>query len=246
MRLFSVKKKMDENLKIEKRRVGLGRKVLVVTGCIMALFLCAPVVKSPTLDNIIGVEQTYASELPYSHRWVIQSNGDWMYKMEDGSYAKGKWLKDEVDLNWYLMNDNGIMRSGIFKSYDRYYLLSEVHDGHFGHLVKNGEVYKGITIQADTSADYEGALSAQTINALKAIGYNFDTVLDVSGTSHVSAGKITHEAPKTTQTGSGQSLSEMLKNGMVFNWQTGAVDGHSLVDEGGGTDHDEPDEWEIH
>ena len=83
------------------------------------------------------------------------------------------------------------MRSGIFESYGKYYLLSEVHDGHFGHLVKNGEVYNGITISASTNADDEGALSPGTINALKGLDYNFSGSPSVTGTQHVSNGQVT-------------------------------------------------------
>lgn len=194
MRLFTVKKKFNEDLNSQKKKIGLVRKVLVVTGCMMALFMCAPVVNNTMLDNMIGVETSYASELPYSHRWETQANGDWKYKLDAGGYATTAWVQDEVDHNWYLLGDNGIMRSGIFESYGKYYLLSEIHDGHFGHLVKNGEVYQGITIKADTSKDYEGALSQESINALKAIGYQFTNVVSVTGTQHVSAGKVTHQA----------------------------------------------------
>lgn len=179
---------------------------------------------------------TYASEqnqsLPYSSRWEIMSNGDWKYKMDNGQYATGKWLQDEVDKNWYLMNENGIMRSGIFKSYDRYYLLSEIHDGHFGHLVKNGEVYHGITIKADTSSTYEGALSQESINALKAIGYNFNTVKDVSGTSHVSDGKVTHEATTNTQQNVNTSISN--KNNNVKKEESQAQNKNNISENGSG------------
>ena len=204
MRLFSVKKNQDKDLVLKKKKIGLCRKVLVVTGMMMALFMAAPVVNSTMLDNVIGVEQTYAAELPYSHRWETQSDGQWKYKMDDGSYATNKWLQDEVDQNWYLLDESGIMRSGVYKSYGKYYLLSEIHDGHFGHLVKNGEVYNGVTIQASTKKDDEGALTETTINALKAIGFNFDSVKDVSGTSHASDGKVTLDASSQT---SGESLT---------------------------------------
>ena len=83
------------------------------------------------------------------------------------------------------------MRSGIFESYGKYYLLSEVHDGHFGHLVKSGEVYNGVTIKADTSEASEGALSQESIDALKGLGYQFSSVTSVTGTQHVSDGKVT-------------------------------------------------------
>ena len=172
-------------------------KKLVITAGILALTLFAPVHNNP-LGEFMGTMTTYAAEqnqsLPYSHRWETQVDGNWKYKMDDGSYAVNKWIQDEVDKNWYLLDGSGIMRSGIYKSYGKYYLLSEIHDGHFGHLVKNGEVYNGVAIKASTNADDEGALSSETINALKSLGYNIDTVQDVSGTSHVTDGKVSLNA----------------------------------------------------
>lgn len=153
-------------------------------------------------------------QVPYSHRWETQADGSWKYKLDSGSYATSAWVQDEVDGNWYLLSESGIMRSGIFESYGKYYLLSEVHDGHFGHLVKNGEVYKGITIQADTSADYEGALSNETIESLKANGYNFGSAPSVTGTQHVTNGQTT--TGNSTTTGNNNNTGNGNYSG-VFN-----------------------------
>lgn len=181
---------------MNKATVKKKAKRLVLTCGILGLMIFTGV--GNTAAQPLQPMVTYASEqnqsLPYSSRWEIMSNGDWKYKMDNGQYATGKWLQDEVDKNWYLMNENGIMRSGIYKSYGKYYLLSEIHDGHYGHLVKNGEVYNGVAIKASTNADDEGALSSETINALKSLGYNIDTVQDVSGTSHVTDGKVSLNA----------------------------------------------------
>ena len=149
----------------------------------------------------------------YSTRWETQSDGNWKYKLDAGGYATTAWVQDEVDHNWYLLGDNGIMRSGIFESYGKYYLLSEVHDGHFGHLVKNGEVYHGITIQADTSADYEGALSQESINALKSLGYKFDSVTSVTGTQHVSNGQVTLSSSNNSNTTNNSNSQSRSSNG---------------------------------
>lgn len=155
---------------------------------------------------IIPTMTTYAAEqqtLPYSTRWETQADGvTWKYRYDSGGYASDRWVRDEVDGNWYLMDENGIMRYGVFTSYGRYYLLSELHDGHFGHMVKNGEVYQGVTIVAEASGDYEGALSADTINALRSAGVNVDNVPDVTGTQHTSNGEdepTTPPAPTPTE-----------------------------------------------
>lgn len=160
----------------------IGKRFLIVTGCMLSLLM----VSNNGLDSMT----VYASELPYSSRWETQSDGNWKYKLDTGSYATNAWVLDEVDGNWYLLSESGIMRSGIFESYGKYYLLSEVHNGHYGHLVKNGEVYNGIVINADTSSSYEGALSQESLNALQSSGYNLGSVPSVTGTQHVSNGVV--------------------------------------------------------
>ena len=129
------------------------------------------------------------SQLPYSIYWETQADGSWKYRLNIGGYAVNRWVQDEVDKNWYLLDDNGVMRTGVYKSYGKYYLLSEVHDGHYGHLVKNGETYNGVFISADTSAENEGALTDSTLSALRNAGVDVDNVQDVSGTTHTTGGQ---------------------------------------------------------
>ena len=150
---------------------------------------------------IIPTMTTYAAEqqsnLPYSRFWETQADGSWKYKYDDGTYATG-WIQDDVDGNWYYMDSAGIMKSGLYKSYDRYYLLSSLHDGHYGHLLTNGEVYQGVTISADTSETYRGALSQQTITQL---GLDVSKAIDITGTQHVKGGQVvTPEQPQQTPT----------------------------------------------
>lgn len=174
-------------------------KKLVITAGILALALFAPSNHSNPLGQYQSTITAYAAEsLPYSSNWETQSDGSWKYKLNSGGYASG-WIQDEVDKNWYYL-ESTVMQSGIYKSYGRYYLLSEIHDGHFGHLITNGEVYRGITITADTSEDYKGALSESSISALKSLGYNFDTVKDISGTQHVTGGEVVTETKTDTTT----------------------------------------------
>ena len=154
---------------------------------------------------IIPTMTTYAAEqqsnLPYSRFWETQADGSWKYKYDDGTYATG-WIQDDVDGNWYYMDSAGIMKSGLYKSYDRYYLLSSLHDGHYGHLLTNGEVYQGVTISADTSETYRGALSQQTITQL---GLDVSKAIDITGTQHVSDGKVVTQP--STNTSSGDDMS---------------------------------------
>ena len=169
-------------------KIRLNRLILT-TGALLCL-TAAPIAQT----NPLGSMEVQAAELPYSIYWETQADGSWKYKLNTGGYASG-WIQDEVDKNWYYMDESATMQSGVYKSYGKYYLLSEIHDGHYGHMVKNGEVYQGITISASTNADDEGALSDSTLSALRGAGVNVDNVPDISGSQHVSDGEIATPSP---------------------------------------------------
>lgn len=192
------------------------KKVIITTGALLMMTM-APISQANPLGQYLAEMTTITahaseqSQLPYSVYWETQADGSWKYKLNTGGYAVNRWVQDEVDHNWYLLDDNGVMRTGVYKSYGKYYLLSEVHDGHYGHLVKNGEVYNGITISASTNADDEGALTDSTLSALRNAGVNVDNVQDVSGTTHTTGGQdVDNTAPSNngnTQQPSGGSMS---------------------------------------
>ena len=169
-------------------KIRLNRLILT-TGALLCL-TAAPIAQT----NPLGSMEVQAAELPYSIYWETQADGSWKYKLNTGGYASG-WIQDEVDKNWYYMDESATMQSGVYKSNGKYYLLSELHDGHYGHMVKNGEVYQGITISASTNADDEGALSDSTLSALRGVGVNVDNVPDISGSQHISDGEITSPSP---------------------------------------------------
>ena len=168
-----------------------SKRILLSSGLLLGFMFTSPII--PTMITYAAEQQ---SNLPYSRFWETQADGSWKYKYDDGTYATG-WIQDDVDGNWYYMDSAGIMKSGLYKSYDRYYLLSSLHDGHYGHLLTNGEVYQGVTISADTSETYRGALSQQTISQL---GLDVSKAIDITGTQHVKGGKVvTPEQPQQTQ-----------------------------------------------
>ena len=179
-------------------RIRLNRLILT-TGALLCL-TAAPIAQT----NPLGSMEVQAAELPYSIYWETQADGSWKYKLNTGGYASG-WIQDEVDKNWYYMDESATMQSGVYKSNGKYYLLSELHDGHYGHMVKNGEVYQGITISASTNADDEGALSDSTLSALRGVGVNVDNVPDISGSQHVKDGEITTPSPAPQPTPAPQS-----------------------------------------
>ena len=80
---------------------------------------------SPIIPTITTYAAEQQSNLPYSRFWETQADGSWKYKYDDGAYATG-WIQDDVDGNWYYMDSAGIMKSGLYKSYDRYYYFSEI------------------------------------------------------------------------------------------------------------------------
>lgn len=190
-------------------RIRLNRLILT-TGALLCL-TAAPIAQT----NPLGTMEVQAAELPYSIYWETQADGSWKYKLNTGGYASG-WIQDEVDKNWYYMDESATMQSGVYKSNGKYYLLSELHDGHYGHMVKNGEVYQGITISASTNADDEGALTDSTLSALRNAGVNVDNVPDISGSQHVSDGEITSPspAPQPNQSQGDQSWIEHEKEFM--------------------------------
>ena len=179
------------------------KKIIITTGALLMMTM-APITQSNPLGQYLNEMTTITAQaaeqnqLSYSTRWKTQADGSWKYKLDAGGYATNRWVQDEVDHNWYLLDDNGVMRTGVYKSYGKYYLLSEVHDGHYGHLVKNGETYNGVFISADTSAENEGALTDSTLSALRGAGVNVDNVQDVSGTTHTTGGQdVGNTAPQS-------------------------------------------------
>lgn len=179
------------------------------------------------LNEVSCTMEVQAAELPYSIYWETQADGSWKYKLNTGGYASG-WIQDEVDKNWYYMDESATMQSGVYKSYGKYYLLSELHDGHYGHMVKNGEVYQGITISASTNADDEGALTDSTLSALRGAGVNVDNVPDISGSQHVKDGVIasnpTSPSPQPSQPQSDQADIIKESQDLADKW-FGGMDG---------------------
>lgn len=190
-------------------KIRLNR-LIITTGALLCLTV-TPISQT----NPLGSMEVQAAELPYSIYWETQADGSWKYRLNTGGYASG-WIQDEVDKNWYYMDESATMQSGVYKSYGKYYLLSEIHDGHYGHLVKNGETYNGVFISADTSAEYEGALTDSTLSALRDAGVNVDNVPDISGSQHISDGVITSNPTPTPQSDQSQGDQSWIAEEQEF------------------------------
>lgn len=204
-------------------KIRLNRLILT-TGALLCL-TAVPIAQT----NPLGSMEVQAAELPYSIYWETQADGSWKYKLNTGGYASG-WIQDEVDKNWYYMDESATMQSGVYKSYGKYYLLSELHDGHYGHMVKNGEVYQGITISASTNADDEGALTDSTLSALRGAGVNVDNVPDISGSQHVKDGEIATPAPQQSQPDQSSQSAQAHADAFMDKWFGGP---NGPLDKGG-------------
>lgn len=193
----------------------MRRKQLIITTGALLLLISSPIVP----HNIsIGSITAQAAELPYSANWETQADGSWKYKLLSGGYASG-WIQDEVDHNWYYIDSTNTMLSGLVKSNDnQYYYLSEDHDGHFGRMLTNGSVYKGITIQAETSGDYVGALSQTTLAQLRSLGLTVESARDVSGSQHVSDGQVVSTPQQTTPSKNQKWSSEVDEWSSKADW----------------------------
>lgn len=179
----------------------------------------APIAQSNPLGQYLNEMTTITAQAAttYSDNWKMDGAGVWWYYLNDGSVAKDAWVKDYGE--WYLLGSDGAMRTGVFQSNEgKYYLLDTVRNtGTYGKLLKNGAVYQGITLKCDTSEAYEGALSDESIAALKSAGVSFENVPNVENTKHVENGVITsipsdsqqtiNTAPSNNQTGNDGSLT---------------------------------------
>lgn len=204
-----------------------GKHILLSAGLLLGVMFTGPMMNDITTITAMAAEQQ--SNLPYSRFWETQPDGSWKYKYDNGTYATG-WIQDDVDGNWYYMDSAGIMKSGLYKSYDRYYYFSEIHDGHFGHMLTNGEVYQGVTISADTSETYRGALSQQTISQL---GLDVSKAIDITGTQHVKGGKVVTQPSTNTSSGDTSWIDEeqeMLDKYYGGGGVGGLSDDHPLSD----------------
>lgn len=131
------------------------------------------------------------SAFAYSKWWEVDADGNWTYRMADGSLAKTAWIHDEDDGEWYLIGDDGYMRTGVFESSGRYYLLDMTRGtGTYGRLLKDGMDFRGVRIKADTGVELEGALSEETIAGLRGAGVDFSRVPSVSGTQKIENGVV--------------------------------------------------------
>ena len=126
-----------------------------------------------------------------SKYWEQDANGNWVYRMEDGSLATNAWIHDSNEKEWYMVGPSGTMMSGIIETGGHYYALDIRKDSDtYGKLLLNGQSIMGVSIQADTGVELEGVLSDATIAGLRGSGVDFSKVPSITDTKHVSDGVV--------------------------------------------------------
>lgn len=121
---------------------------------------------------------TVGSALPASAAWV-QSDSDWRYQNEDGSWQAGKWFQEAG--KWYHFDADGIAQKGWFKD----------TDGKWYFFAYNGIMQTGL-IKVDDKVYYmneDGSLFVGTRN-ISGTDYNFTEYGTTNGKPYVGASQI--------------------------------------------------------
>lgn len=172
MRLFSRKKRSKSSGSLKRT----GKRLLLVSGCMLSLFMLAPVANNATVDNVLGIETAYAAESTFSQYWFQDVDGSWKVKDNNGNIVKNAWLCDDaVSGNgqnvWYLLDSSGNMiTNGLVQDLTgNYYSLEVNHNGYFGMLRYQSGTYDNIYLDLESS--HSGAFASiknsEAIEALK-------------------------------------------------------------------------------
>lgn len=220
MRLFGVRKPVSNNTSTKAKRAG--KRVLIVTGIMMALFMAAPVMNNSTLDTMTGTVTSYAAETAtFSEYWFQDSNGSWKVRDNNGNVIKNAWLCDDAVASngqdvWYLLDANGNMvTAGLVQDgTGNYYSLETNHNGYYGMLRYKSGNYDGISLSLEGSHDgaFAAVLNADGLEALKG-KYGVTSVSNINNNNIVytssfrSSGGGSITAPQQPQS-SGQTAAE--------------------------------------
>lgn len=131
MRLFSVRKS-----NVNKRNIG--KKVLIVTGVMLALFMSGPIIGGTSFGGITAYAAEQA-QVPTSN-WYQDIAGAWRVKDPSGNIIANAWFCD-YDGSWSLLDATGARYDGLI-NYD---------NGHFYYFIQgkmqtiNG-IYNGVSV----------------------------------------------------------------------------------------------------
>jgi len=150
MKFFSKKSK--------NRKSNVGKKVLIVSGMMLALFMVAPMTNNQALNTFTGTIEAHAAESTFSEFWFQDTDGSWKVKDGSGNVVKNCWLCDDAVASngqniWYLIDGNGNMISaGLVKdSAGNYYSIETNHNGFYGMMRYQSGTYDGINLSLESS-----------------------------------------------------------------------------------------------
>lgn len=177
MRLFGVKGRNIKDSTVSKPKKAV-KKVLIVTGMMMALFMAGPVMNNSVVDTMTGTVTAYAAEsATFSSYWFQDSNGTWKVKDNNGNVVKNAWLCDDAVASngqnvWYLLDSNGNMISAglVQDGTGNYYSLEMNHNGYYGMLRYKSGNYDGVYLDLESShgGSFAKVKNQDGIEALKA------------------------------------------------------------------------------
>ena len=244
MRLFSVK---STSTATSKGKRHTGRKILIITGVMMVLFMAAPMANNNVIDTMTGTVTSYAAEsATFSQYWFQDSNGTWKVRDGSGNIVKNAWLCDDAVTSngldvWYLLDGNGNMVSAglVQDQTGNFYSLETNHNGYYGMLRYKSGSYDGVNLSLESShgGAFAAVLNADGVENLKA-KYGVTTVnIDNSncvytssfatgggsGSSGNSSGSQQQQAPQqSTSTGNSTAdrYAELLKSGQSISGGT--------------------------
>lgn len=145
----------------------MRKKVLVVAGVMLALFMVAPVANNNVVNTMTGSMTTYAAELTQSARWV-GSGERWQVSDNAGGFIKNCWFQDDVTGHWYLLGaeDGSVMYAGLVtdNSTGKTYLLNTNHDGTYGRMLTVDGTYNlnGRQVYLTFNQSHDGTFGAIT------------------------------------------------------------------------------------
>jgi hypothetical protein len=152
MKFFSKRKPVSRVNKTAK-------KVLIVSGVMLALFMAAPISNNNVVNTFTGsIEAQAAESATFSEYWFQDTDGNWRVKDNNGNIVKNAWLCDDAIASngqniWYLLDQDGNMVSAglVQDQTGNYYSLETSHNGYFGMLRYQSGGYDGVNLSLEGS-----------------------------------------------------------------------------------------------
>lgn len=231
MKFFS-KRKTNRNGKTSK-------KVLVVAGVMLALFMAAPVSNNNVVNTVAGSMTTYAAELTQSARW--QGTGDrWQVSDNAGGFIKNCWFQDDVTGHWYLLGaeDGSVMYAGLVtdNSTGKTYLLNTNHDGTYGRMLTVDGTYNlnGRSVYLTFNQNHDGTFGAITsglsearnagISESKRDSIPTDSTGSTTSSNNTTSSNSNQQSTQSTQNTDKNKYGQGYNADGTFDWGFGNID----------------------